>query len=214
MIQFRSYFKFEKFRHETKGWKCGLAGLGHLCWLCEPLLTIISDQYVFIPSWFSDDLRQKFTGSFPLLLIIIKYCPWLFEPQAEGKVAADRVDDSYQKVSWSCNVPVSLPLPTEPKTPFLSCSKNHNLNHVEKLKWKVCRSRNEVCCVKAAKIMLKTTFWFIHTPEKTQITYTMKNSLDLFPWFCYGGGLTFFLWEVLSQLDIAIGGYVCFLMPM
>ena len=36
MIQFRSYFavKFEKFVHETKGWKCaGLAGLGHLCWL-------------------------------------------------------------------------------------------------------------------------------------------------------------------------------------
>jgi hypothetical protein len=46
--------------------------------------------------------------------------------------------------------------------------------------------------VKAAKIMLKTTFWFINTPEKTQITYTMKNSLDLFPWFCYGGGLSFF----------------------
>ena len=149
--------------------------------------------------------------------------PWLFwqmhmmKPScwhASVMKRAVRVDDSHQKVSWSRNVPVSLPLPTEPKTPFLSCSKNNNLNHVEKLKWKVCRSRNEVCCVKAAKIMLKTTFWFINTPEKTQVTYTVNNSLDLFPWFCYGGGLCFFLWEVLSQLEIAIGGYVCFLMPM
>jgi len=68
--------------------------------------------------------------------------------------------------------------------------------------------------VKAAKIMLKTTFWFINTPEKTQVSYTVNNSLDLFPWFCYGGGLSFFHWEVLSQLEIAIGGYVFFLMPM
>ena len=186
-------------------------------------------------------------------ITITKYCPWLFEPQAEGKVAADflenkfdmerallldkicfgdvsthqcpnlkmvlgwvtpwspvasgtcplaedpgsfsrcarwslpadthlwwrglqavRVDDSHQKVSWSCNFPVSLTLPIEPKTPFLS--KNHKLNHFEQLKWWVCRPPND-----AGKNDAQNK---VAPGENT--SSIPCNSLNLFP-FCYEG---------------------------